>query len=58
LKQIRPEFEEDFYESLKLLTVLANHNVAGGTAPNQVKLALQGAKEKLNAIREVSYANA
>jgi argininosuccinate lyase len=58
LKQIRPEFEPDFYDSLQLLTVLANHNVAGGTAPNQVKLALQGAKEKLNAIREVSYANA
>lgn len=58
LKQIRPEFETDFYDSLQLESVLKNHNVAGGTAPNQVKLALAAAKEKLNAIREVSYAHA
>jgi argininosuccinate lyase len=58
LKQIRPEFAVDFYESLKLSNVLANHNIAGGTAPNQVKQALASAKEKLNAIREVTYAHA
>jgi len=58
LKQIRPEFDSDFYESLKLESVLRNHNVPGGTAPNQVKSALEGAKQKLNALREVTYAHA
>lgn len=58
LQQIRPEFDADFYESLTLASVLANHNIAGGTAPGQVKQALAAAKEKLNAIREVSYAHA
>ncbi len=58
LKQIRPEFETDFYDSLKLESVLGNHNVPGGTAPNQVKSALESAKQKLNALREVNYAHA
>jgi argininosuccinate lyase len=58
LKQIRPEFESDFYGSLKLENVLANHNVPGGTAAHQVKKALQTAKDKLNGLREVSYAHA
>jgi argininosuccinate lyase len=58
LKQIRPEFDSDFYESLKLDSVLNHHNVPGGTAPNQVKQALENAKQKLNALREVTYAHA
>jgi argininosuccinate lyase len=58
LKQIRPEFDAEFYTALKLENVLANHNIAGGTAPNQVKHALSAAKEKLNTLREVSYADA
>lgn len=58
LKQIRPEFDSDFYNSLKLESVLANHNIAGGTAPNQVKQALAAATEKLNSLREVAYAHA
>lgn len=58
LKTIRPEFDSDFYESLKLTSVLANHNIAGGTAPSQVKAALEAAKDKVNAIREVAYAHA
>jgi argininosuccinate lyase len=58
LRLIRPEFDADFFDSLKLENVLANHNVAGGTAPNQVKQALAAAREQRNAIREVSYAHA
>jgi argininosuccinate lyase len=58
LQQIRPEFASDFYESLKLESVLTHHSVPGGTAPNQVKLALATAKQKLNALREVNYAHA
>jgi argininosuccinate lyase len=58
LKQIRPEFEGDFYETLKLESVFANHSVPGGTAPIQVKKALEKAKEQLHVLREVSYAHA
>jgi argininosuccinate lyase len=58
LKQIRPEFDTDFYDSLKLDSVLGHHNVPGGTAQNQVKLSIQTAKQKLNALREVNYAHA
>jgi argininosuccinate lyase len=58
LKQIRPEFEGDFYATLKLESVLANHSVPGGTAPIQVKKALEKAKEQLHVLREVSYAHA
>jgi argininosuccinate lyase len=58
LQQIRPEFDAEFYESLKLASVFANHNTAGGTAPGQVKQALAAAKEHLQVLREVSYAHA
>jgi argininosuccinate lyase len=58
LKHIRPEFNYDFYDSLKVERVLANHNIAGGTAPNQVKHALSSAKEQLNGLREVTFAHA
>jgi argininosuccinate lyase len=58
LRRIRPEFDRDFFDSLQLANILANHNIAGGTAPNQVKQALAAAKVKLNALREVSYAHA
>jgi argininosuccinate lyase len=58
LQQIRPEFASDFYDSLQLESVLKNHNVPGGTAPNQVKQALASAKQKLNTLREVTYAHA
>ena len=58
LKAIRPEFNVDFHDSLKLESVLANHNIAGGTAPAQVKAALDAAREKVSALREVAYAHA
>ena len=58
LKEIRPEFDADFYESLKLESVLTNHNVPGGTAPSRVKDALAAAKEKLQTLKEGSYVNA
>jgi argininosuccinate lyase len=58
LKAIRPEFDAEFYEALKLPSVLNHHNVPGGTAPAQVKRAIGIAKEHLNAIREAHYAHA
>lgn len=40
-------FGDDFKEALKLKNVLAGPDLPGGTAPIQVKQALQAAKEKL-----------
>jgi argininosuccinate lyase len=34
LRSLNPAFDQDFYESLKLASVLAVHDVPGGTAPN------------------------
>jgi argininosuccinate lyase len=58
LKEIRPEFNGGFYQSLQLASGLSHHDVPGGTAPNRVRQALVAAKEKLQSIREGSYAHA
>jgi argininosuccinate lyase len=58
LQKLRPEFENDFYDALKLESVLGHHGVKGGTAPSQVNEALQEAKQKLNVLREANYAYA
>lgn len=58
LKQIRSEFDAGFYEALKLSSVLAHHDVPGGTAPNRVKQALAEARERIQALREVHFAHA
>jgi argininosuccinate lyase len=58
LKEIRPEFDAGFYEALKLPSVLAHHDVAGGTAPKRVKQGIEAAREQLAAMREERYAHA
>ena len=58
LKEIRPEFNSEFYDALQLPSVLSHHDVPGGTAPSRVKQALAAAKEKLSEMREVHYAHA
>ena len=52
LKPFRAEFERDFFDCLKLESVLESHNVAGGTAPARVKDALQEARRHINAIKK------
>jgi argininosuccinate lyase len=47
LKQFRPEFDRDFFDSLKLESVLASHNVPGGTAPERVQEALVTARRRI-----------
>ena len=47
LKQFRPEFDRDFFDSLKLESVLASHDVPGGTAPGRVRGALGEARRKI-----------
>jgi argininosuccinate lyase len=58
LKEIRPEFDAGFYDALRLPSVLAHHDVPGGTAPKRVKQALDSAKEQLATMREGHYAHA
>jgi argininosuccinate lyase len=47
--------DDGFYAALQLPAVLAQKNVAGGTAPNRVSDALKAAKKKLLAIGEVQH---
>jgi len=58
LREISPAFDQDFYESLKLASVLAVHDVAGGTAPSRVRHAIQLTRKKIDALREEAHAHA
>lgn len=58
LRQLSPAFDEGFYESLKLSSVLAVHDVPGGTAPVRVRQAIGGARKKIESLREEVHAHA
>jgi argininosuccinate lyase len=58
LRSLSPAFGEDFYESLSLASVLAIHDVPGGTAPNRVRQAIAIAKKKVESLREEVHAHA
>jgi argininosuccinate lyase len=58
LRQLNPLFDEDFYSCLDLPSVLALHDVPGGTAPGQVQRAIADAKHRVELIREESHAHA
>ena len=58
LRSLSPAFGEDFYESLTLKSVLAVHDVPGGTAPNRVQQAIGAARKKINSLREEVHAHA
>lgn len=58
LRQLSPEFDQDFYSRLTLGSVLAIHDVPGGTAPERVKLAITRAKQKISAMRGLVHAHA
>ncbi|HWX93296.1 MAG TPA: argininosuccinate lyase [Terriglobales bacterium] len=51
-------FDQDVYESLKLASVLAIHDVPGGTAPGRVHYAIATARNKIESLREEVYAHA
>ncbi len=53
LREFRPEFDTDFFDSLPLEAVLASHNVPGGTAPARVAEALATARKRIDEIREL-----
>ena len=58
LRQLSPEFDTDFYDAMTLSAVLACHDVAGGTAPEQVARALDVAEERLKRRKEAVHAGA
>ncbi len=58
LQTLSPEFGPDFYEYLKLESVLSIHDVPGGTAPGRVRQAIAAAKNKISALREEVHAHA
>ena len=58
LQRLSPAFDADFYESLKLSSVLAVHDVPGGTAPARVRQAISNTKKKIQALREEVHAHA
>jgi argininosuccinate lyase len=52
LQSLSPAFSEDFYESLTLTSVLAMHDVAGGTAPARVRQAIKAISKRIESLRE------
>ncbi len=58
LQSLSPAFGQDFYESLKLASVLAIHDVPGGTAPVRVRQAISATRKKIEALREEVHAHA
>ena len=58
LQDIDPHFERDFYDFVKLESVLALHDVAGGTAPVRVRQAIAAARKRLSRVEEETHAHA
>src|SRR5436309_11777549 len=58
LRQLNPAFDQDFYSCLELQSVLALHDVPGGTAPSRVRQALAQSKKRIELIREEAHAHA
>jgi argininosuccinate lyase len=58
LQSLSPAFGQDFYEALKLASVLAIHDVPGGTAPVRVRQAINTTRKKITSLREEVHAHA
>ncbi len=58
LQSLSPAFDQDFYESLKLVSVLAVHDVPGGTAPARVRHAMSVTRKRIESLREEVHAHA
>jgi argininosuccinate lyase len=58
LRQANPAIAEDFYAALRLESVLAIHDVPGGTAPVRVRQAIAEARAKAELMREETHAHA
>ncbi len=58
LRGLNSAFDERFYECLKPASVLAMHDVIGGTAPERVRQAMASTKKKIDSLREEVHAHA
>jgi len=58
LQALNPAFDKSFWDCLQLASVLAIHDVAGGTAPARVQKAIAAAKKKIGSLREEVHAHA
>ena len=58
LRALHPAFDESFYDCLKLASVLAIHDVVGGTAPARVRQGIATARKKIESLREEVHAHA
>jgi len=58
LRSLSLAFDQDFYESVKLSSVLAIHDVPGGTAPARVRQALNTTRKRIDSLREEVHAHA
>ena len=58
LRTLNPIFDRDFHECLKLDSVLAIHDVAGGTAPARVRQGIATARKTIESLREEVHAHA
>jgi argininosuccinate lyase len=58
LQSLSPAFDEDFYQSLQLPSVLAMHDVPGGTAPARVCQAIKVARERAESLCRGVHAHA
>ncbi len=58
LRSLNPAFEQDFYDSLSLASVLEIHDVPGGTAPARVRQAIAAARKTIDSLREERHAHA
>jgi argininosuccinate lyase len=58
LQELNPAFDENFQDCLKQASVLAIHDVVGGTAPARVQKAIGAAKKKIDSLREEVHAHA
>jgi len=58
LRALNPAFDETFFDCLKPDSVLAIHDVVGGTAPARVRQGITAARKKIEALREEVHAHA
>jgi argininosuccinate lyase len=58
LRSLSPAFDQDFYEALKLASVLALHDVPGGTAPSRVRQVINATRKRIESLREEAHAHA
>jgi argininosuccinate lyase len=58
LRSLSPAFGKDFYDALKLTSVLTLHDVPGGTAPLRVRQAIAATRKKILALHEEVHAHA